>query len=105
MCRCSVTDHCHGFSKLGNTLNVGWRTANVREGVAAVVIATKGKVNPTHKRQRLVDNNHFLVVSPKEDIRLDVVRVTKYLQCFEKEGLSQLTRTMVKVANFKSYNH
>ena len=46
-----------------------------------VVIATKGKVNPAHKRQSLIDDNDFLVMSPKEDIRLDVVRVTKYLRC------------------------
>lgn len=46
-----------------------------------VVIATKGKVNPTHKRQSLINNDNFLMMSPKEDIRLDVVRVTKYLQC------------------------
>jgi hypothetical protein len=50
-----------------------------------VVIATKGEVDPAHKRQSLIDNNNFLVMSPKEDIRLDVVRVTKYLQCHEQE--------------------
>ena len=48
--------------------------------MAVVVIATKGEVNPTHKRQSLIDNDDFLVMSPKEDIRLDVIRVTKYLQ-------------------------
>ena len=45
-----------------------------------VVIATKGEVDPAHKCQSLIDNDDFLVMSPKEDIRLDVIRVTKYLE-------------------------
>ena len=45
-----------------------------------VVIATKGKVDPAHKRQSLINDDNFLVVGPKEDIGLDVVRVTEYLQ-------------------------
>ena len=50
-----------------------------------VVIATKGEVNPAHKRQSLIDDDHLLVMGPEKDICLDVVGVTKYLQYCEQE--------------------
>ena len=78
------TDHCHSFSKLGDTLDIGRRTANICEGVAAVVIATKGKVNPAQECQGLINDDNFLMMSPKEDIRLNVVRMTKYLETKKK---------------------
>ena len=74
------TDQCHSLGKFTDTLDSGRRTTDVSEGVAVVVIATKGEIDPAHKRQSLIDNDDFLVMSPKEDIRLDVIRVTKYLK-------------------------
>ena len=52
----------------------------IREAVTTVVIATKAEVDPSHKCQSLVDDDHFLVMAPQKDACLDVIGMTKYLQ-------------------------
>ena len=54
--------------------------------MATVVPATIGKVDSTNKGQSLVDNDKFLVMGPKIDASLNVVRMTEDLERERREG-------------------
>ena len=54
--------------------------------MGTVVPATVGKVNSANKGESLVDDDKFLVMGPKIDTSLNVVRVTEDLRRGRREG-------------------